>query len=191
MKYKLKFEMVGGKYIDPKGLFFTAILPSSITFYQLHQIIMLVTNYDDYHLWVFEFEKDYEIMLNAYYEESIKYYIPDGLNHLDAETTPIKDLFDKYKKALYTYDFGDNNEFIIKLQKTPTKNIPYGVIKYNGPFPPDDIGGIGGYSRYLDYLEKGEDALEDELMFVEHFESVINQEFNLEKVNKLINLIIS
>jgi len=54
--------------------------------------------------------------------------------------------------AKYTYDFGDNWEHIIKLEKVlpRDKNINYPVcIGGKRASPPEDCGGVWGYEDFL------------------------------------------
>ena len=60
------------------------------------------------------------------------------------------------EKADYVYDFGDNWEHIIKLEKILPReeNIKYPIcIKGRRACPPEDCGGIGGYYNLLEIIK--------------------------------------
>lgn len=194
MNYKLKIELVDGKLIEPKGIYFTVIIPANITFLQLHKIIMAATNYQDYHEWRFVFKNDFEVKTIRDYDIDSREN-PYNPNHkfpdlLEAKDTQIKQLFAEYKKVKYTYDFGDDNDFEIKLLKVYEDELVNGVLEFNGTFPPEDIGGINGYGEFLHILQKGSKATDDEKDFARYYKELGYKKFNITKANKLINEIV-
>lgn len=177
MNYRLKVMLSDSKIIVPNGIYFHLIVPDDITFLQLHKIIMAATNYLDYHLWTFMFKDNYEVKILYPDDDSDynRYRVDHGdvpITFLDATSTPLSELFSKYKKCNYVYDFGDYNEFTITLKKTYKEPLVYGVMDHNGIFPPEDVGGIGGFIDFLDYKAKGKNGSSEEQDYVRHYENL-------------------
>jgi hypothetical protein len=81
----------------------------------------------------------------------------DEMDNVDYSKIEISDLLKKEKdKIIYEYDFGDSWEHDIileKIDKTGTnKNIPTCLTGKNN-CPPEDCGGIWGYSDMLEILK--------------------------------------
>ncbi len=69
--------------------------------------------------------------------------------------------------ASYVYDFGDNWEHKIQLEKILPReqNVNYPVcIKGKGACPPEDCGGIGGYYNLLEIISDPENEEYKEMM---------------------------
>ncbi|MGM0379693.1 MAG: plasmid pRiA4b ORF-3 family protein [Bacillota bacterium] len=135
--------------------------------------------YDDYHLYEFDLQEEDILVTNdleAYeehkhyqnnkemYKKRLENMDPEMAEfakihnqHLEKEVKKpkfykIDDYLQKYKTINYTYDFGDNWEFTIKLEEV--------VYDYNFGFPtlldgeqtapPEDVGGIYGYYDFLE-----------------------------------------
>ncbi len=100
--------------------------------------------------------------------------IPDKGSGWGREILPrwkqkIPDYFSMGNKLVdYIYDFGDNWEHIIKLEKIfpRDKNVDYPIcIAGKRACPPEDCGGIWGYENFLEIIndpdnEEYEDMIE-------------------------------
>jgi hypothetical protein len=120
-------------------------VPSSITLWDLHDIIQSVMNWQDYHLFEFTIEKQ-------------RYGIPSDE---DYGTPPLRDA-DKFRlddvlkprktTMLYLYDFGDGWEHRLTVSRAragePGVFYPR-LIGGERNAPPEDCGGIYGFYRKL------------------------------------------
>lgn len=116
-------------------------IPNTYTFYQLHHVIQLAFDWTNSHL--FEFMNGLETIGD---EEAI----------IDAKKILLKERFyEPEQKILYVYDFGDNWEHKVKVEKIfdadPKKRYPT-CVSGRRAAPPEDIGGFGGYERFLEAL---------------------------------------
>lgn len=194
MYFKLKIEMINVKEIYPNGLYFIALLPSNITFLQLHKIIMACTNYQDYHLWDFNFNREFEVKeiteqdiltRENPFRPGTKY--PDLL---EAADTTIKELMSNYKKAKYTYDYGDDNEFMITLLETFDTELVPGVLEFAGKFPPEDVGFTSGHLELVNAIKAGKNATDEQKEMREYYIKLGYKNFNIKKANsKIANII--
>jgi hypothetical protein len=139
------------------GMYFTIIVPSDLTFYELHLIIMGCTNFIDYHLHVFYFcgmeieVDDEEATGNTFASWRCNEY-----------KTSLYKLFPDYGTCTYLYDFGDSWEFKITLQKIIPSPCEYRVTKHKGVFPPEDSRGLPwSKEEYLKVLKKTENKRDD------------------------------
>ncbi|AKB78433.1 TnpR protein [Methanosarcina horonobensis HB-1 = JCM 15518] len=163
--YQLKLSMKG---IVPQ-IWRRIQVPENYTFLDLHYAIQAAMNWEDYHLHEFEMlnlktgkldrigtkSDDYE----DFYDESL---VPE-------KKTKISNYFTlENKEALYRYDFGDNWQVKVRLEKIlPRKEeVEYPVCTAGKRAAvPEDIGGIWGYENMLEILkdpehEEYEDTIE-------------------------------
>jgi len=140
-------------------------VPETYTFWDLHVAIQDAMGWSDYHLYEFE-------MVDPSTGLKVNIGIPDedfGREILPGWKQKIADYFSvENRSADYTYDFGDNWEHIIKLEKIlpRDKNIDYPIcIAGKRACPPEDCGGIWGYENFLEIIndpdnEEYEDMIE-------------------------------
>jgi len=126
------------------------LVPENITFDIFHQIIQAAFGWSDCHL--------YHFSLRAWTTEPI-YKIPDEFDYDDGITedsriTKLSEVFNRPKQTLtYMYDFGDNWEHHIILEKISDERIITSLcIDGKGACPPEDCGGIPGYYHLIEIL---------------------------------------
>ena len=155
------------------------IIPAGITFEELHMIIQILMDLDNYHLYMFEPKSNIERIVD--FE-----FITDWDNIIDSKTTIIDKYFDNNKKIIYTYDFGDNWEFTIEIKKKVEITNHYPKIKrYKGDYNPvEDCGGVWRLGDLIG-LKTGEipmsEASEWDEIALEYMEK-----FDLEDVQDLL-----
>lgn len=142
------------------------IVPERISLADLHVVIQYTMGWQDYHLYQFSTDQDSTCYTNnSEGIEEYEYYernppaVPDQWEQMilaqpqrSAEMVSVRHLFANGKALNYVYDFGDNWELRITLEKV--------MENYQGPFPycvaggeagpPEDVGGTGGF---MDFLE--------------------------------------
>ncbi|KJU84652.1 plasmid pRiA4b ORF-3 family protein [Candidatus Magnetobacterium bavaricum] len=123
-------------------------VPETFTFGQLHSAIQDSMGWDGDHLHAFEIGNP-----KTGLKDSIGETKEDG--YLESKITiPMYFSMDN-RKALYTYDFGDNWEHNILLEKILPRKVG---VKYptcvagKRACPPDDCGGPWGYEELLDII---------------------------------------
>ena len=146
--YQLKITL---KEIEPP-IWRQILVPQDITFYKLHKIIQAAFGWLDYHLFEFRFD---DVVVHIPDPE----YAPDelhgGIKELNAKRTKIDDLFVERKKCIYTYDFGDNWEHEVVLEKIlPAEEGQHYPLCIAGARhrPPEDVGGVPGYEEFLEII---------------------------------------
>lgn len=129
------------------------IVPAGLTFTQLSIILNEVMGWSGYHLFEVEF---YHLQLriaedDGFFEE----FGYDGYDLAEASNTFINEYMEKQAWFTYTYDFGDDWQHRVTIERVITDyeyNYPQ-VIKYKGVCPMEDCGGIDGYYECLEILE--------------------------------------
>jgi yecA family protein len=128
-------------------------VPCSISLAELHEIIQLTMGWQDFHMHQFQ--------------AGPKFYGPPSTE--DFPETPVLDesqvaLCDLEKELLqgvvYTYDFGDNWEHVVMLEKVIPENEGSSsplLLDGAGACPPEDIGGVPMYQELLLYLSGSEE----------------------------------
>jgi hypothetical protein len=123
-------------------------VPSHMTLPQLHRTLQIAMGWENYHL------HEFRIAGKAY-------GAPDPEDHhfgrevLDERRARVGKLLAAGSSFEYIYDFGDNWRHDIMLESilpiTPRKRYPVCVAGARSA-PPEDVGGIHGYQRYLEAL---------------------------------------
>ncbi|MBV4553838.1 plasmid pRiA4b ORF-3 family protein [Pseudomonas sp. SWRI102] len=129
------------KWIKP-SIWRRVAVPENITLSKLHQVIQAVFGWSDTHL--HEFEIDGE-----------SYGVPDpdwGPPVISEQRKKLINVLYGKKTFRYVYDFGDNWELRIKVEKTLPAiifaQVPCCIDGANRR-PPEDIGGAPGYETFL------------------------------------------
>lgn len=145
--YQLKIGLNGSK----PPIWRRFLIADSATLSELHMAIQIIMGWTNSHLHQF-------IVGDRFYG------IPDpdfdmGLETLDENKYRISQLLKTEKDSIvYEYDFGDDWEHKITLEKIltfdPKQDLP-SCVKAKGACPPEDVGGIWGY---YDFLEAINDA---------------------------------
>ena len=151
------------------------------TLARLHRILQAVMGWTDMHLHQFVIREKY-------------YGVPDEDEGGFSKTRDER----KYKLSelvagagapfTYTYDFGDNWEHILELEKTfpPDKTIRYPVCVAGAHAgPPEDVGGIPGYENFREAI--GDPQHPDHKELSEWIGGSFDPEaFDLDEVNQLL-----
>jgi hypothetical protein len=121
-----------------------------IDFLDLHEIVQVVMGWEDVHLHQFVVGRDERIGNPKMLEDD---------SVLDESRLPVKKFFNEpKKKIMYVYDFGDDWEHDIVLEKIlePEKGATYPrCIKGENACPPEDIGGPWGFMDVMGKLKAG------------------------------------
>lgn len=160
---------------------------SGITFYELHKIIQVVMGWHDYHLYCFTFGRGWDELRIEEPDEFGGFTI-EGQN-FDSRKTRVDSVFTSEKeKCLYTYDFGDDWEHELLLEKIlePEEGVRYPVcIKGRRACPPEDCGGIYGYYEFIEIINNPRHL--DYKMTMEWLGGSFDpEEFDLEEVNEAL-----
>lgn len=129
------------------------IVPAGITFSQLAIILNEVMEWSGSHLFEFEFYH-MEVRINEDVDASWENGLWTKYDLMDASTTYIDPFMERESWFTYTYDFGDNWQHRITIEKVlqDAENYPK-VIKYKGKGPVEDCGGLSSFYQYQKILE--------------------------------------
>ena len=155
---------------------------------------MACTNYQDYHLWDFNFTKEFEVKQIGEQDILIREnpFRPDTKypDLLEAAYTSIKELMSNYKKSKYTYDYGDDNEFKITLLETFGIELVPGILEFAGKFPPEDVSFTSGHLELVKAIKAGKNATEEPIEMREHYIELGYKIFDIKKANSRIAKIV-
>lgn len=156
------------------------LVHSEISFHELHYTIQMAMGWGAYHLYEFEFDK---FRIGLLDEETEGYKFSDLI---DSKEMTVGDILDRgAKKINYTYDFGDNWQHSIEIEKVlPLDMDTYYPTCLAGRMncPPEDVGGIPGFAYFLHVMEKKKGA---EYREMKHWAggSYDPNEFDVEETN--------
>lgn len=120
------------------------LIPSGITFHKFHKIIQAAFDWQDYHLYLFDF-KDF-LVVNSEAD------MPFQEVEKNPKKTKIDDVLKKYKQFLYEYDFRDSwrHDIVVEEIVSLAEEARYPVcLEGERHRPPEDVGGVGGYEHFL------------------------------------------
>ena len=137
------------RYVDPP-VWRRATVSDDFVLGDLHHVIQHLFDWEDAHLWQFEFG-------NALYspeDDEADDFAPPGKTHDDADETTLSDALGRRKKFLYTYDFGDNWQVDIVVERRVAASKVTIPVCLDGAraSPPDDIGGPPGYANFCEAM---------------------------------------
>jgi hypothetical protein len=146
----------------------------------LHRVLQTVMGWTDSHL------HEFEIALDRYGipDPEDDYEVADERDFRLEQVVPVQGLHFTYR-----YDFGDNWEHTLYVEKIlppePAQRYPFCLAGQNA-CPPEDVGGIGGYARFLEALQDPADAEHGE--YLEWIGGEFDPEaFDLEEVSDALN----
>jgi Plasmid pRiA4b ORF-3-like protein len=129
-------------------------VPESYTFWDMHVAIQDAMGWTDTHLHHFEI-----VNLLTGVKEEIGIPDEEGITDIEIHAGWKKNIADYFtndnSKAHYVYDYGDNWEHAIKLEKIldPKEGVHYPMcIAGARACPPEDCGGVGGYEEFLEAI---------------------------------------
>lgn len=163
-------------------------VPTDYSFYDLHFIIQSVTNWLDYHLYDFRCThkgKKIKLVEVQGYEEGFwdDDFGGDQARTVDVESLRLDEVFPRTKNVVYSYDYGDGWEIKIKylgIDQDYSQDVPC-CLKGEGDCPPDDVGGEGGFERFLAVIADTKDPEHEEM--VEWGKSQGFEHFDLKETN--------
>jgi hypothetical protein len=154
------------------------LVTSDTTLATLHDIIQVAMGWADYHL--------HQFIIGDHY-----YGVPDddyiGLLEMKNEKRYqlCQIVGDERYKFDYEYDFGDSWLHTLLIEKVlpyeQTKSYPV-CIKGKRACPPEDVGGVWGYSAFLEAIQNPEHPEHED--YLEWIGGEIDPEaFDMEKIN--------
>lgn len=153
-------------------------LPAAITLSQLHQVIQAAMGWYDSHLHQFVVGEDY-------------YGVPDPEDFRevrDERRVKFNQILTEPKqKLVYEYDFGDNWQHIVLLEKivSPEPGVTYPrCTAGKRACPPEDVGGVWGYDSFLEAIRDPANPEHEEMLdwVGGEFDP---EEFDLDEVNRI------
>ena len=173
--FQLKITLRG---VSKPPVWRRVLVPAAIALDELHEVILRVMGWHGGHLHVFS-------------DGMTEYGVPDReLGHADEAGVELADLVSAPgERVSYTYDFGDDWEHDIKLEKVlapdPAVVIPV-CLTGKGACPPEDCGGAWGYADLKEATANPDHEEHEELLGwlgLDDPSEFDPAEFSLEEVN--------
>ncbi len=146
------FQFLITLQLDKHKVWRRVIVPAGITFRKLHHIIQDAMGWKDSHLHEFTIIKDDKPIASITCDEETMHDTA-RMGHtaeLDDQTL-LAEYFPEYNQFIYLYDFGDDWEHRVLLEKIQD-DYPYNYpicIEGEGACPPEDVGGETGFEDFL------------------------------------------
>lgn len=163
-------------------------MPAGASYKRLHDLIQNVTNFqsgypfESYHQYKFDLVKESILVIEdaEAYEGQSKHKTrkPSGLK-IDA-------YLEEYREVRYSYDFGDDWRFLIKLEEI-VEDYYFGfptLLDGAEIAPPEDVGGLTGYYNFLRIYKDPSHSKYDEVK--NWLDSRIYFDFDVEHINGLL-----
>ncbi len=162
------------------------VVPAGLSFSQLTLVLHEVMGWCGYHLSEYYFHKFGVVLSELSDDDFYDNYSP--YTELDSSEYLIDEFFEEVKSFIYTYDFGDNWEHKVQIEKV-LEDYEYTfpmVLKYKGETPPEDCGGIWGYEHLLEVLDNPKDPEYESLS--EWYEGLVRWDYDIDVVNKELSM---
>ncbi|MBI9035529.1 MAG: plasmid pRiA4b ORF-3 family protein [Bacteroidales bacterium] len=177
--YQIQISLKGFK---PK-IWRRILIQSNLLLSDFHKVIQTTMGWKNSHL--HQFVKNGTFYTKRYPEDN--YW--DEMDNVDYINMPISDLLKMEKeKITYEYDFGDSWTHEIVLEKiNPDNNVTEYPLCLSGEknCPPEDCGGVWGYSDMLDILKQPDH--EEYESYIEWLGVEFDPEyFDLDEINKTL-----
>jgi hypothetical protein len=161
--YQFKITLKGTK----PPIWRRILVPETYTFWDLHVAIQDAMGWDDYHLHEFTLlspKTGRKVKIGIPSDEDVDY----GWEVLAEWNQKIAHYFSsENSKADYVYDFGDGWEHSIKLEKILPRETGVAYPRCIGgkrACPPEDCGGIGGYTEFLEAIGDPANELHEDML---------------------------
>jgi hypothetical protein len=134
-------------------------VPGGITFQKLHKIIQALFDWQDYHLFLFQFP-----------DFIVKQPHPDfPLSDIEknSKRTYIDEIIKEHPQFVYEYDLGDSWRHEITVEeviKEPLEGRSPVCLAGARNRPPEDVGGIPGYEYFLSVINDPDDPEHDTML---------------------------
>lgn len=188
MTYQFKIQL---KNITNPTVWRRLKVPSHYTFFDFHVAIQLSFGWFNEHMFKFSpngYRSYPQIQLR--YDDEMGEMEFEHEEVYDAEEVKLSDIFHTEKqKFTYLYDFGDDWNHMITLEKILSETTMYpALIKGQGMCPPEDCGGPWGYMGLKEILTdpKHPDYEEYSDYFLDENDSFNPAEFNIEEHQQLL-----
>jgi hypothetical protein len=161
------------------------IVPIETTFKQLHDILQVVFGWQDSHLHDFCIFNGKKPVANLVCSNDAFDY-PSDIPMIMESERKLSDFIPKYSRIKYIYDFGDNWEHYIELEKIEenyAKNYPV-CLDGDGTAPPEDVGGEAGYDAFLSAISDPTHPDHEEIIKWGRMQGYTP--FNLELINRML-----
>jgi hypothetical protein len=151
--YLLCVSMVG----TGSEIWRTVLVPDDYTLAHLHVILQTTMNWLDYHL--HEFEINDKTYGRPDYDDQAEGLLDERVVTLGAVLAASRQPFS------YAYDFGDGWRLSLTVQeilRREPKTLYPQCVAGRRSAPPEDVGGISGYERFLEAIADPSDEEHDE-----------------------------
>jgi len=155
----------------------TIVVPSGITFKQLHDIIQCLVGLENYHGYQFiDLEND------IYFCDE-EYMADDELN---ADDTVIDSYITEVEGLLYEYDFGETIYLSVIFKESVNYDKNYvSILNYTGDYNyVEDCHGTFGFIELLHLMNNPEDADEEELQLINRIKKFDQDKIQQDLIDK-------
>jgi len=152
-------------------------VPTSVTLKVLHDIIQIVMDWFDYHLWEFTVgEQRFGPPMDEDWGTEPRKV---------AVKVRLRDVLKPHKTVIeYTYDFGDNWEVRLtvgNIRQGDANQFYPRLVRGEWAAPPEDCGGIPGFYELLDTL--ADPTHPDHAQLSEHFDGYVPDLVDIPRMN--------
>jgi hypothetical protein len=174
--YQIKITL---DYLEP-SIWRRVEVPDNYTLGDLHYVIQIAMGWGNAHLHEFVVNRKHYTLL----DDELAFESPT--NDADEDSVILADVIKKKgQKFKYTYDFGDSWDHTLLVEKVlPVDADRFYPVCTGGEYacPPEDVGSIPGFIRFVDAMRNADDPEHDEYAewYGADFDPVA---FDLEAVN--------
>ncbi len=172
--YRLKVTVRGSR----PAIWRRVEVDADVTLLQLHEILQIVMGWTNSHL--HQFRRG-----TTLYGQSDPEF---GMHRENERRIRLREVLRKPKdRMIYEYDFGDGWEHDVVLEASESTAGGPPVVRVlagKGACPPEDVGGLGGYDRFLQAIQNPKHPEHQEMLeWGGHFDPAA---FEIDTINKYL-----
>lgn len=160
--------------------------PSTATLHELHTMIQACGNWMNYHWYDFKYVSKGKLCMAQPQKQIDEAYSGfDKMPLHDSSKVTLKEAFMNFPSITYSYDYGDGWEINILnlgyVEKDSVPRVPY-ALSGKGDWPPDDVGGEGGFMHLMNVLKDPSNEEYEEMR--EWMEDLYFEKYSLQQCNR-------
>ncbi|MER2030879.1 MAG: plasmid pRiA4b ORF-3 family protein [Solibacillus sp.] len=152
------YQLIIQLALDGHEIWRRVLIPANYSFRNLHNLIQIVFDWQNYHLHEFYVERKDNRNLKIVMDDDPKTLEFANFSRdeiIQERFVSLEEIFSQHSEVIYEYDFGDSWKHIITFEKSISATSQQAkLIEGKGERPPENVGGLHGFNEYLTIINE-------------------------------------